>query len=44
MDINMNIDIFQILNKNIIYIIEKIAYYFLIESLIIKNKYLLLLY
>jgi hypothetical protein len=36
-DTNTNMDIFQILNKNIICIIKKIiAYYFLIESLIIK--------
>jgi hypothetical protein len=40
-----NTNIFRILSKNIIYIIKKIiAYYFLIELLIIKVKYKLSLY
>jgi hypothetical protein len=39
-DTYTNTDIFRILSKNIIYIIKKIiAYYFLIELLIIKIKY-----
>jgi hypothetical protein len=37
MDININIDIFRILNKNIIYFVGKQLHTIFIESLIIKK-------